>query len=76
MVASIIAAEKSTESDSEQAFYAAQRMRQELDSMTFSRRENALKRLQLLRSVLTVAQLAEANGLQDPMQPQPLAFPF
>lgn len=76
MVTAITAAAKSTESDSEQAFYAVQRLRQELDRMTFARRETALKRLQSLRSVLTEAQLARAKGLLDPMQPQQLALPF
>lgn len=76
MVAAIIDAGKSTESDSEQAFYASQRTRQELDSMAFSRRETAVKRLESLRSVLSEAQLARASGLQDPAEPRQLAFPF
>lgn len=69
-------AEKTTSSNPQDAFYESQRLRQEVERHTFSRREAALKRLEKLRSLLNEQQIAAAGGLQDPAAPQTLELPF
>ena len=72
----ILTAERAAVEDQTQAFYEAQRLRQEVDRHTFARREAALKRLEQLRGILDEQQLAEAGGLTDPAAPQSMALPF
>jgi len=72
----IIAAEREPITNQQEAFFAGQQIRQEVDRQTFSRREAALKRIEQLRAILNQQQLAAAEGLADPPEHQGLAMPF
>jgi len=72
----ILTTERAEAKDQTQAFYDAQRIRQEVDRHTFARREAALKQLEKLRGILSEQQLAEVNQLPDPAAPRTMALPF
>jgi hypothetical protein len=72
----ILTAERDEAQDQTEAFFQGQQIKQEIDRHIFTRREEALKRLERLRSILTEQQLAAAGGLTDPAAPQTLALPY
>ncbi|MDP7029201.1 MAG: hypothetical protein QF733_03170 [Phycisphaerales bacterium] len=72
----MLAEDRDPPANQQEAFFEGQRIRQEIDRRTFSRREAALKRIEQLRTLLSQQQLAAADGLADPPEPQTLAMPF
>ncbi len=67
---------QNTPANQQEAFFAAQRVRQNIQQQAFARRESALKRLEQVRSLLTEEQLAVAAGLPDPAAPRTAGVPF
>jgi len=71
-----IEAKEDPPANEQEAFFAAQRIRQDIQQQMFARREAALKRLESVRGLLTEKQLAAAGGLPDPAAPRTAEVPF
>jgi hypothetical protein len=71
-----IEAPRDAPTNQNEAFFSAQRIRQEVEQQTFARREAALKRLEQVRNLLTESQLAAVQGLPDPAAPRTAGVPF